>query len=70
MLDIQAQTKGTIVRPVSFDDHQELRVISPTIVANLKTNDPLVEAGEIFGPICPVIPVDTIDDVVRVAKKQ
>ncbi|KAH7908395.1 aldehyde dehydrogenase [Hygrophoropsis aurantiaca] len=53
-------TKGTIVLGGNHDG----RKLEPTIVQDVEEGDPLLE-DEIFGPILPIVPVDSLDDAIR-----
>ncbi|XP_048581698.1 aldehyde dehydrogenase, dimeric NADP-preferring isoform X2 [Nematostella vectensis] len=52
---------GTIVLGGDTDDKE--RYISPTILTGVKPSDPVME-NEIFGPILPIVSVDSLDDAI------
>ncbi|KAH7922135.1 aldehyde dehydrogenase [Leucogyrophana mollusca] len=54
------RTKGKIV----LGGHSSGRRLEPTIVANVQEGDALLEE-EIFGPILPIITVDSLEDAIR-----
>jgi aldehyde dehydrogenase (NAD+) len=55
-------TKGNIV--VGGETDQATKYIAPTVVANCNGDDPLM-AGELFGPILPIVPVASIDEAIN-----
>ncbi|KAG6852860.1 hypothetical protein C0991_008495 [Blastosporella zonata] len=56
-----ARTQGQIVFGGQTDDRKGFE---PTIVKNVTANDSLLEE-EIFGPILPLVPVDSIEDAIE-----
>ncbi|PPQ70858.1 hypothetical protein CVT26_014081 [Gymnopilus dilepis] len=56
------KTQGKIVFGGEVDI--EKRYISPTVVRDVKGDDSLM-SEEIFGPVLPVVPVDSIDDAIK-----
>ena len=62
-----AEAKGakvTRVNPANEALDPQLRKLAPTVLTEVK-DDMLVLQDEIFGPILPVIPYDTLDDAIR-----
>jgi aldehyde dehydrogenase (NAD+) len=57
-----AKTKGTIVLGGDFD--APARRLQPTVVVDPDPGEPLM-SNEIFGPILPVISVQSLDDAIR-----
>ncbi|KAI0356760.1 NAD-dependent aldehyde dehydrogenase [Trametes cingulata] len=55
------ETKGTIVLGGQAD--VESRFVAPTIVRDVKGDDPLMQ-DEIFGPVLAIVPVDSIDEAI------
>jgi aldehyde dehydrogenase (NAD+) len=58
-----AGTKGTIV----MGGKSEGKRIAPAIIKDVKEDDLLME-DEIFGPVLPIVPVDDVDDAIRVIR--
>ncbi|PSR73048.1 hypothetical protein PHLCEN_2v11089, partial [Hermanssonia centrifuga] len=58
-----ARTKGEIILGGKVDEN--LRRIAPTVVTNVKLDDPLMEE-EIFGPILPIIEVENTEEAVQI----
>ncbi|KAG6878667.1 hypothetical protein C0992_007735 [Termitomyces sp. T32_za158] len=56
-----ARTQGEIVFGGCFDEN---RGFEPTIVKNVSEGDSLMEE-EIFGPILPLLPVDSVEDAIE-----
>ncbi|TFY52928.1 hypothetical protein EVJ58_g9736 [Rhodofomes roseus] len=56
-----SRTKGEIVRGGRYDGEAR---IAPTIVKNVVPDDALMEE-ELFGPILPLVPVDDIEQTIR-----
>ncbi|KAI0729259.1 NAD-aldehyde dehydrogenase [Fomitopsis betulina] len=57
------ETRGTIVFGGQVDT--ERKFIVPTVVKDVKTDDALM-SEEIFGPILPVLPVESIDEAIEI----
>ncbi|KAF8878155.1 NAD-aldehyde dehydrogenase [Gymnopilus junonius] len=57
-----AKTQGTVVFGGEVD--VENRFIAPTVVKDVKGDDSLM-SEEIFGPVLPIVPVDSIDDAIK-----
>ena len=51
------------------DTDEDDLYISPTIMQNV-TEDDLVMQEEIFGPLLPIINVETVDDAIRFVNKR
>ncbi|KZT70410.1 aldehyde dehydrogenase [Daedalea quercina L-15889] len=60
------RTKGELVKGGEYDGD---RRITPTIVKNVAPDDSLME-DELFGPILPLIPVDDIEETIRLINEQ
>jgi len=58
-----ADTRGTIV----MGGKSEGKRIEPTIVKHVKVDDVLME-GEIFGPILAILPVDDVNEAIRIIR--
>jgi len=61
------ETKGEIVQGSLQDIDPSDHYIPPTIVLNPRMGEPLV-TEEIFGPVLPVIVIDSIDDAIKKVK--
>ncbi|KAM5541774.1 hypothetical protein V8D89_004503 [Ganoderma adspersum] len=62
LVDILRRTKGKVV---FGGEIREDKSIAPTILTDVPVDDILMEE-EIFGPFLPIIPVDDIDEAIRV----
>ena len=60
------RTRGTVVMEGESDESQ--RYIAPTLVTGVTAEDSLMEE-EIFGPILPIINVDSVDDAIEFVNK-
>ncbi|KAH8100216.1 Aldehyde/histidinol dehydrogenase [Cristinia sonorae] len=60
------RSKGTIIAGGETDGDQR---ISPTIIANVQPDDSLMEE-EIFGPVLPILEVDSTDDAISLIAAQ
>lgn len=54
-------TKGKVV--LGGESDEKARFLAPTVISNVKVDDPVM-AGEIFGPILPIVPVKSIESAV------
>ncbi|KZP08660.1 NAD-dependent aldehyde dehydrogenase [Athelia psychrophila] len=54
-------TRGTVVAGGEVDAGQ--KYVAPTIVRDVKADDALMQ-DELFGPILPIVPVDSVDDAI------
>lgn len=62
------RTSGDIVIGGQIDKSD--RYIAPTVVINVKHDDPALMSDEIFGPILPVISYKEIDEVIGLINKK
>lgn len=60
-----SETKGTVV--IGGKTVDEGRFIEPTVVTNVKLDDPLMK-DEIFGPILPIIQVESLEEALKIIK--
>jgi len=61
------ETKGTVaIGGKTIDDG---RYIEPTVLTNVKLDDPIMR-DEIFGPIMPIINVESLDEALKIIKKE
>ncbi|KAL1743347.1 Aldehyde/histidinol dehydrogenase [Schizophyllum fasciatum] len=58
-----ASTQGEIVAGGKESDGK----LEPTVVKNVSVNDALMQT-EIFGPIMPILPVDDVDEAIKIIK--
>lgn len=61
--DLIASTKGEVVA----GGKEGAGKIEPTVVKNVSRDDPLLK-GEIFGPIMPIVPVDGLEEAIKIIK--
>lgn len=59
-------TQGKVV--LGGDTDRDEKYIAPTIVANVRANDSVMKE-EIFGPICPIVPVGSVDEAIGFVKR-
>ncbi len=62
------RTSGDIVMGGDIDKSE--RYISPTVVVNVKHDDPVLMGDEIFGPILPVITYSTMEEAIGLINKR
>ena len=65
-MGLLGRTKGRVVMGGGSDDSG--RYIAPTLVTGVTPEDSLMEE-EIFGPLLPVIPVESVDDAIEFVNK-
>ncbi|KAF8156031.1 NAD-aldehyde dehydrogenase [Crassisporium funariophilum] len=56
------KTKGKVV--IGGEVDRESKFIAPTVVQDVKADDSLM-SEEIFGPLLPIVPVDSLDDAIK-----
>jgi aldehyde dehydrogenase (NAD+)/aldehyde dehydrogenase (NAD(P)+) len=56
------KTRGSVVFGGQVD--REAKFIAPTVVKDVQGDDSLM-SEEIFGPLLPIVPVDTLDDAIK-----
>ena len=61
-----ADTRGTVL--AGGDSDEATRFLAPTVVEVADATDPLVQ-DETFGPIVTVLPVDSLDEAIRIANE-
>ncbi|KDQ59034.1 hypothetical protein JAAARDRAFT_206020 [Jaapia argillacea MUCL 33604] len=66
VLELVTRTKGHVVLGGRAEGD---RKIEPTIVRDVGLNDSLME-DEIFGPILPIVPVDDVEEALRIIHEQ
>ena len=49
-------------------DEQKLK-INPTLITDVTPGDPIME-DEIFGPVLPFVPVDTVDEAINLVNSK
>lgn len=59
-----AREAGATVTPISDEDLSGTRKITPTLIQGMPLDSPVM-SEEIFGPLLPVIPYDTLDEAIR-----
>ncbi|KAK7014195.1 aldehyde dehydrogenase [Favolaschia claudopus] len=64
LMDLLGRTKGDIVLGGKAEGTKR---IEPTIVANVKLGDALMEE-ELFGPIIPIVPVDGLTEAIQIIR--
>ncbi|KAK7055353.1 aldehyde dehydrogenase [Favolaschia claudopus] len=64
LMDLLGRTKGDIVLGGKAEGTKR---IEPTIVANIKLGDALMEE-ELFGPIIPIVPVDGLTEAIQIIR--
>lgn len=62
------RTSGDVVIGGQIDKTD--RYFSPTVVANVKHDDPSLMGDEIFGPILPVLTYNDIDEAIALVNKR
>ncbi|KAI7898292.1 Aldehyde/histidinol dehydrogenase [Cokeromyces recurvatus] len=65
---LNARKSGDIVFGGEID--KEDRYIAPTLVVDVKENDPILMGDEIFGPILPIITYQDVDETIRIINKR
>lgn len=55
---------------IGGDHNREDRYIAPTVITDVKYNDPVLMGEELFGPILPVIAYDSLEDAVAMIKRK
>ncbi|KAJ7761766.1 Aldehyde/histidinol dehydrogenase [Mycena metata] len=66
LMKLLGRTKGTLVHG---GDTEGTRRIEPTLVADVTTDDALMD-GEIFGPILPIVPVEDIQEAIKIIRER
>ena len=54
---------------VGGDTDASERYIAPTVIANVAKDDKLMEE-EIFGPLLPILTVDSVDEAIQFVNEQ
>ena len=65
-MGLLSRTRGQVVMGGESDDSE--RYIAPTVVTGVTAEDSLMEE-EIFGPLLPVISVNSVDDAIEFVNK-
>ena len=61
-----ADTNGEVI--IGGKTIPENQYIEPTVITNVKMDDPIMK-DEIFGPILPIVEVQSLEEAINVVKK-
>jgi aldehyde dehydrogenase (NAD+) len=62
------RASGEIV--IGGDIDRSTRYIAPTVVVNVKNDDPVLMGDEIFGPILPIVTYNELDEAIGMINKR
>lgn len=66
LTDLLEATKGQVV--VGGESDASERYIAPTIITNVAADDKLME-DEVFGPLLPIVTVNSVDEAIEFVNK-